>query len=309
MQIHGQKIMLNRFLLIGMVLASFVVMPVMAADSPWWMHDSEVDVASYVKDKKGNVTTGGFTLKVTLVKGKDYAIIQTLNPFVHEINGQRISEQDIPLEVNALLKLTPAIAVNSVGEVLEVQNTDKLISATVNLVEDADLRMKLSSFYKLPMVKQLIDQKAQEYWSLWSMSYQFKDLPIGEFGPNQETLESIGAPFTESVLIKLSESTKYSGLRELKISRATIGDSFSRALEKIVMKSNLLPNSKGESQGKLEASRATTNWLSFYPDSGRPDQIKLNVITSITSKDTKAKQTAIEEKRFKFFWDKKRFSN
>lgn len=301
--------MLNRLLRIGVVLASFGFVPVMAADSPWWMQDSEVDVASYVKDKKGNVTTGGFTLKITLVKGKDYAIIQTINPFVHEINGQLIAEKDLPLEVNALLKLTPAIAVNSVGEVLEIQNTDKLISAIVNLVEDADLKLKLSKFYKLPMVKQLIDQKAQEYWTLWSMSYQFKDLPIGEFGPTQETLESIGAPFTESVLIKHSESTKYSGLRELKISRATIGDSFSRALEKIITKSNLLPNSKGESQGKLEASRATTNWLSFNPDTGKPDQIKLKVITSITSKDAKKKQTAIEEKRFKFFWDKRRFSN
>ena len=37
------------------------------------------------------------------------------------------------------------------------------------------------------------------------------------------------------------------------------------------------------------------------------NQIKLKVITSIASKATKEKQTVIEEKRFKFFWDKKRF--
>jgi hypothetical protein len=293
------------------VLLAVLSFQVNAAESLWWFGNYDLRVISMSKDRGPEVGMVN-RLSIRHKVGDDYALIKQSDFHIITVNGQKVDEKDLDPQIKVLLQMSPAIAVNAEGEIVDFENFDQMLSKANEYFDkysdDESMKAFAKKFIASPEVKQMILTKSLEFWSYWLHPYYYKDLELNKDNHSEETQEFMGDQIREKVSVKKVSSQKQDGLEEVEILRATVGDSFKRLIFKAA---GLVINTMEDKAGKsiefenamkdASASRVTRIWSRYEPGTYRPDEVTLKVVNDIKAPGEK-KANRVIEKKYKFMW-------
>jgi len=293
------------------VLLAALSFQVNAAESPWWFGNYDVRVISMNKDRGPEVGMVN-RLSIRHKAGDDYAVIKQSDFHIVTVNGKKINEKDLDPQIKVLLQMSPAIAVNAEGDIVDFEDFDQLFSKVNEYFDknsdDEKMKAFVKNFIASPEVKQMILSKSLEFWSYWLHPYYYKDLELNKDNHYEETQEFMGAEIREKVSVKKGLSQKQDGLQEVDVLRATVGDGFKRSILKAMGLVTNTMKDKAEKSIEFEnamkdasASRITRIWSRYEPNTYRPDEVILKVTNDIKAPGAK-KTNRVIEKKYKFMW-------
>ena len=293
------------------ILLAALSFQVNAAESPWWFGNYDVRVISMNKDRGPEVGMVN-RLSIRHKAGDDYAVIKQSDFHIVTVNGQKINEKDLDPQIKVLLQMSPAIAVNAEGDIVDFEDFDQIFSKVNEYFDknsdDEKMKAFVKNFIASPEVKQMILTKSLEFWSYWLHPYYYKDLELNKDNHSEETQEFMGDQIREKVSVKKVSSQKQDGLEEVEVLRATVGDSFKRLIFKAAGLVINTMEDKAEKSTEFEnaikdasASRITRIWSRYEPGTYRPDEVTLKVINDIKAPGEK-KVNRVIEKKYKFMW-------